>query len=291
MLNKLEFKKVRDFGETINDTFQFVKQNFRPLMKVYFYICGFFIIGTMISTTIHQLNMQEMAKAAGPFKGFAAFQSMLTIQYGFTILVGIASYTAMIVTVLSFIAIYVEKDKVSPTVEQVWAYFKYYYLRALAGNILLSMFLVICMLPCGIAFIYVFPAMSIFFPVMIFENGSVSFSFSRSFKLITNNWGLIAGSMIIIAIITYATMSFASIPTVILALAGAFVSGSKSLSLSAIIMSGILQSLCQIFLILPLVCSAICYFNLRERHENIGLLSRINEMGETKDKADFTEEY
>ena len=43
MIQKVEFRKVRDFGEVISDTFLFMKQNFKPLFKAFFYLCGFFL--------------------------------------------------------------------------------------------------------------------------------------------------------------------------------------------------------------------------------------------------------
>lgn len=290
MLNKIEFKKVRDFGETINDTFQFIKQNFRPMIKVFIYLCGFFILATIISTVVQQMQVQKLMHGGNPYRGFAMLQSMMTLSYAATALVGMASYTAMTVSTLSFIAIYVEKGNIAATVEEVWAYFKYYYFRVLVSSIVLTIFSLLCLLPCGTVFIYVFPAVSIFLPIMIIENGSFSFSFSRSFKLIKDNWGLTAGCLIIIWIITYATFYFASIPTIIISMVGVLSNGTSALNTATIIISAIIQSLCQIFLMIPLVCSTLCYFNLKERHEHTGLLSRINDLGE-KEKPDFTEEY
>lgn len=291
MLNKLEFKKIRDFGETINDTFTFIKQNFKALVTVFFYLCGFFLLATMISSIMQQIGLQKVMQSNNPNRGFELIRSMFNFQYGVTVILGIANYTAINVSILSFIALYIEKGKVAPTVEQVWSYFKYYYFRALGGILAISVFMVACALPCGIPLIYVFPAMSIFLPIMIFENGSLTFAFGRSFKLVNNNWGLTAGCIFIIWVITYATISFASLPAIIMSFVGGFTSGGKGLSTSVIIFSGIIQSLCQVFLIIPIIGTSICYFNLAERHENTGLLGRINNLGETKEEPTSTEEY
>jgi len=291
MLNKLEFKKVRDFGETVNDTFQFIKQNFKPLLKVFFYLCGFFLLATMISTIMQQISMQKILTSPSGNSPWKMYRSFFSWQYLVTILFSLANYTAVTVTVLSFISIYIQKGNVAPVVEEVWAYFKYYYFRVLAGTLLLSVFMILCLIPCGIPFVYVFPAMSLFFPIMIFENATISYSFSRAFKLVSNNWGLTAGCIFIIWVITYASISFASLPAIILSVVGAFTSGAKGLSNTVIIITTVIQSLCQVFLILPIVGASLCYYNLVERHENTGLLGRINQMGETKETANDTEEY
>ena len=291
MFNQVEFKKTRDFGETINDTFKFIKQNFKPLIRVFFYLCGFFLLATLISSAMQQIGMQNILRTPSASDPFRAITALFSLQYLVTVTFTFANYTAISVSALSFIALYVEKGNVAPTVEQVWAYFKYYYFRALAGNFLISLFALICAIPCGTVLIYVFPAISIFLPIMIFENASLTYSFNRSFKLIKDNWGVTAGSLLIIWLITSATSSLASLPAMILSVLGALSPGGQGLSNTVIIFSTIIQCLCQVFLILPVVAASLCYFNLRERHENTGLLGRINTMGETKEKPDFTGEY
>ena len=42
MPSKIELLKVRDFGEIITDSFGFVRQNFKQLVKCFFVFSGFF---------------------------------------------------------------------------------------------------------------------------------------------------------------------------------------------------------------------------------------------------------
>jgi len=290
MSDKFEFKKVREFGEIINDTFTFIRENLKPLLKVFVYFGGVFIVALLVTNIGQQVSLLKDMRFAsdGIFK---SPYSVFTGWYFFYILFAIAYYNAICVAVLSYIAIYVEKGKIIPTVEQVWVYFKYYYFRALLSTIVITIFLIVCAIPCTIPLIYVSPAMALFLPVMIFENASFSYTFSRCFKLIKENWGVTAGAIFIIYIITQATMSIASIPALIVGFAGAFIHSAQGVDMFLAILGAILQSLFQVFIILPVVCSAICYYNVVERQENLGLLNRINELGEKK--ADFTgkEEY
>lgn len=290
MFNKIEFKKVRDFGEIINDTFTFIKQNFKPLLKVFIYLCGLFVLATVVGNVLQQINLLNNVTAAS--NGiFRSPDLIFSASYLMSTLFAFASYNAISVAVLSYIAIYVEKGKEIPTVEQVWAYFKYYFFRTLGSSIAMTVFMILCLIPCGIPFIYVFPAISLFLPVMIFENGSFSYSFSRCFKLIKDNWGLTAGAIFIIWIITYATVLIGSIPTVIMTMAGTFLHGGQTIRVLTTIIGVLVQSLFMVFLILPTVCCALCYYNLVERHENPGLMGRINDLGEKKADFNSTEEY
>ncbi|TKC07602.1 hypothetical protein [Pedobacter frigoris] len=297
MAEKVEFKKIRDFGEIINDTFLFIKQNFKPLMKVFIYLCGFFILAAMLSAIMQQIGLQNAIRSgigAGS-DGDAAltrFAQVLTLDSLILIVFSMANYTAIYVTVISFIALYVEKGKIAPSVEEVWAYFKYYFFRVLGSSIIVGLFLICCFVACFVPFVYVFPAMSLFFPIMILENADFGYSFSRSFKLLKDQWWVSAGTIFVLWIITYASMSFASLPAIILSIFSAFTEGANGISNTVIIISTIIRYLCQIFMVLPVIGICLCYYNLNERQDNTGLLERIDKFG--KPNADINpipEEY
>jgi hypothetical protein len=283
MQNNLQFKKVRDFGEIINDTFVFIKQNFKPLIKVFFYLCGLFLLGGALSTIMHQLNLVNT--------GSTRLSAIFTLQGILAIIFAALNYAALAVTILSFIALYVENGNVAPKVEQVWAYFKYYFFRVLFSNILLGMILIGSFLLLIIPFFYVFPAMSLLLPIMVLENGTFGYSFRKSFKLLTNQWWVTAGTMLVIWIITYALMLAVSIPGVLLSLTSTFVPKSMVPGSLAIVVTTVLQHLSHVLMIIPMVGVTFCYFNLAERQENSGLFDRINQLGGTDDKPVQAEEY
>ncbi|WP_158797171.1 hypothetical protein [Pedobacter sp. L105] len=291
MLNKIEFKKIRDFGEIINDTFLFLKQNFKPLLKVFIYLCGFFILASMIIGINQQINLQKITGAPGRFPNFRLLNPLMIVEYFFSFVFGLASFTAMNLSILCFISLYVEKGNIAPTVEEVWAYFKYFFFRAMGSFVVISIFAGLCFVCLILPGIYVFPALSIFFPVMIMENGSLSHSFGRAFKLLKDQWWSTAGTLLIIWIITSACSSIASLPAMALTLFGVFASSSHTLSNTVIIVSSISQSICQVFMIIPIVCVSFIYFNLVERRENVGLMERINHLGETKENFNSNEAY
>ncbi|WP_316792975.1 hypothetical protein [Pedobacter frigoris] len=297
MVEKVEFKKIRDFGEVINDTFLFVKQNFKPLMKVFIYLCGFFVLAAMLSAIMQQIGIQNAIRSgigagADADAAFTRFAQVFTFNYLLLIVFVMANYTAMYVTVISFIALYVEKGKVAPSVEEVWAYFKYYFFRVLGSSIIVGLFLICCFVACFVPFVYVFPAMSLFFPIMILENADFGYSFSRSFKLLKDQWWVSAGTIFVLWIITYASISFASLPAIILTLFSAFTEGSKGISNTIVIISTTIQYLCQVFMVLPIIGTCLCYYSLNERQDNTGLLERIDKFGKPNTDIHATpEEY
>lgn len=295
MKNSVEFKKIREFGDIIGDTFVFLKQNFKPLMKAFLYLTGIFILAGMISSIITQLQLVQMAKGnfsiareygAGPFQRFLN----LGLNYIFVILFTMLSYTSMYVTVLSYIVLYIEKGNQAPTVNEVWGYYKYYFLRMLGSGLLMTLFFGVCFICCIIPGIYVFPAVSLFYVVMIMENGGFSYSFSRSFKLLTGEWWVTAAVLLVIYIIFYACTLAVQLPSIIITMASAFTHQPGPINKSYVFISSVSRYASQVFMIIPVVCSAFIYFNLVERKESIGLLGRIEGLGEQKDSGHSDQE-
>ncbi|MNL14102.1 hypothetical protein D3C87_1350320 [compost metagenome] len=294
MSEKLEFKKVREFGEIISDTIQFIRQNFKSLLKVYAYFCGFFIVAGAIAAVMYQIDSRDVILGAydknNPLSAYG-FSKLLTLNYLLVFIFSLLMYTSINVSMLSFIALYIQKGNVAPSTEEVWSYFKYYFFRVLLSSILLSMLLVVGFVCCFIPGIYLFPALTLFYPIMVLENMGFTDSFSRSFRLIKDNWWATAGVVLIIYVITYAAMSLASMPAVIITMVGVFTQGAKGLSTTMLVISSVIQYLCYVFLIVPVIGCTLCYFNLAERQESAGLMDRINQLGEQRNDFTTPEEY
>lgn len=291
MSGQIEFKKLRDFGEVISDTFLFIKENLKPLLKVFVYLCGFFILAGIVASAMQQINVLGMARdTENPF----AFQNPMAVfnwNYFVVILFSIGTYAAITVSTLSYIALYIQNGKVAPTPDEVWAYFKFYYFRAFFSSIAVGIFLVIAFALCLVPGIYVFPAMTLFFPVMILENGSFEYAFRRSFKLLKDQWLATAGIILVIWVITYACMMFASVPGVILTMIGTFLPGLEKWNKLIVIIGTVIQNLSYVFMLIPVIGASFCYFNLVEMQESSGLMDRINQFGEEKNEKTGLEEY
>lgn len=291
MSEKIEFKKIRAFGEIINDTFLFVRENLRPLLKVFIYLCGFFVLAGIIASVMQQLSVQGMVSNASNPSAFANMGGIFTFNYFLVILFSMGTSAAITVSTLSFIALYIQKGKVAPSPEEVWAYFKYYFFRVFFSNIFLMLFVIFAFMLCLIPGFYVFPAISLFFPIMVLENSDFSYAFSRSFKLLKDQWWVTAGTIFIIFMIAYACMMFAAVPGMILTMVGTFIPGLEDWKMVMLIIGAIIQNLSYVFMMIPFIGLALVYFNLVEVQESTGLMDRIHQFGQTKDDAAGLEEY
>ncbi|MCZ4243447.1 hypothetical protein [Pedobacter punctiformis] len=297
MAGKVEFRKIREFGEIIGDTFLFIRQNFKPLGKAFLYLCGIFLIGGVLTTMMAQFKLisaSDQVSISPAYRNgyFASVISKFAFHYLLMYAFMLLSYISIHLTVLSYVALYVQKGNTAPNVEEVWSYFKFYFFRMLGNTIVMSLFFIICFVCCIIPGIYVFPAITLFYPVMIIENGALGYSFNRTFKLLKEEWWVTAAVLLVIWIITYACTTFAQLPGIILMMINTFTHAGKPITAAYAIISSICQYIAQIFMVIPIIGATLIYFNLVERKESSGLMDRIDSLGKAADQTNITpEEY
>ena len=291
MTETVEFKKRRDFGQVINDTFTFIRQNIKPLIKTYFTFCGLFVLASMATLLLQQFKMVNVINTVGGMRHTRGI-GLYGIEYFLSLIFSYASYSSMTVAVLSYIAIYVQKGNQTPTLDEVWGFFKYYFFRVFGSSFLLMLLLIIGFMFCLVPGFYLFPFIAMMFPIMVIENSSLSYSFSRSFSLIKENFWVTFGTLIIVWIIVYACTTLIVLPTSLFNMLAMFSSKNPQMSLTLSLITTVLQSLCQVFTIVPIITISLMYFNLVEEKESVGLMERISNFGNTEKPIDTRpEEY
>lgn len=278
---KIELAKTRDLGEVISDSFTFISQNFKPLFKTVFTFCGLFILASAATFTLQQLKVLDLQKHIfeNKYETFDTMSDRFGIEYILSMFFVLLSYTLMSTTVISFMALYKQKNNIAPTTEEVWGYVKYYFFRVLLGTVVLTLLLGAATLLCIIPGVYVYPIFGLVFPIMVVENASFGYAFNRSFKLINNNWWSTFGALFVMFLIMYVAYMVFSIPTIIISVISALTHGRVSSSPTFTVIGSVLQQIGQILYVLPLVALVMCYFNLTEIKEGSGLIDRINQFG------------
>ena len=51
---KIQLRKIRDFGENFSDTFQFIREEFKPLLVSFILVAGVFMLVTAIFSGLYQ---------------------------------------------------------------------------------------------------------------------------------------------------------------------------------------------------------------------------------------------
>jgi hypothetical protein len=275
---KIEFRQIRDFGEVINDTFIFLKQNYKPLLKIVFIISSLFILANIIFSSINLYYMQKTVSLNGEKYNSVVISRSLQGA----VLVGLFSFVTLYVISLatySYISVYVEKKRETPTLEEVWSYSKYYALRFLWANFLAIFILIVGFVFCIIPFFYLWPIISLALSAIVLENGNIFSSFTRGFKLIKENWWMSFGTLIILTAIYYACAMAIVLPVTIASSGANLFLPDFNSPFYVLVIKSVLTSLAQFFMLIPIIGVSLLFFSLVEKKESEGLLERIESVG------------
>jgi len=283
MQEKIEFNQVRSFGEIVDDTVQFFKQNWKPLLRCYFFICGFFWVTSFVVSVFNQ--MQTLQNVAN---GESVFSLTYFLAIGFEFL----NYMMINLTVLCYISLYKEKGNQAPTVEEVWAYVKYFFFRIAGSYISLGIAIAVGTVCCLIPGIYLAVVFSLVIPIIIMENATLGFAFNRSFQLIKNNWWFTLGVFFVIQLLIVVAFMAIVIPVLLITYGTMFLTTVNFLNVYSYATIAVTH-LFQFLYVLPLIGIAFTYFTLTEQKENGTLLQRIMMLGKNAPAPDQfpSEEY
>ena len=292
MNQPIEPRRIRDFGQIINDSFTFLKENFKPLFKSLIIICGFFIVIGTVSTAFTYMNMNTMVNL--DLNSMDARQQPIAYLVSLFVMLFVLVLTQAFIhlTTLCYISVYLQKNNTTPTLEEVWGFFRYYFWRVLGSSILIFILVVVATMFCIIPGIYIGPIMYLVIPIIVIENGSFSFAFNKSFRLVKNNWWLLFGVIFIMSLIVGIGGSIAAIPLSIFTVSGKFLS-LKGFTLPLIIVFSLLRNVLLLAYVLPAIAICMCYFSFAEQKDSTGLMDRIDKLGKTDEEQPPlpTEEY
>jgi hypothetical protein len=280
MPQKVILNMIRSMGEVIDASIQFFKQNWKPLLKAYFTICGLFWLSGLAVSTINQINTFRLL-ADGESKLAATY----TGTYFASILIDILSQTLIMLTCLSFMALYRDKGNVAPGVDEVWSYVKFYFFRFFGSYILLLLLICIGFVLCFVPGIYLSVVVSLILTIMVIENGGLSYSYNRAFKLVKDKWWHTFGVIFLTFLLVGIASLLIVIPTEIIAAFIIFITGAHGYSIYMIAYN-IAAHLAQFLYLLPGIAITLAYFSLAEQKEDITLLERIEMLGKNEPEPD-----
>jgi hypothetical protein len=294
-MSNIELAKSRDFGEIVNDTFIFIRQNFKPLLRYFFIFCGFFFLAAAVTSVMQQLKITSInnnvdTNSYRQNNPFALFGLSFFLNVFFIWI----EYISITTTVLAYIVLYMRKGNAVPERDEMWGYFKFYFLKLLGTSFILGILIMVAAVFCLLPAVYLYPIFALIPPIMVMENASFGYAFNQSFKLIKENWWVTFGTLVVVIIVLYVASLVVIMPAAILRGVSLFSSFRKgtSVSTTATVITTLLSQVAHVFYILPTVAASLCYFNLNESKEGTGLIERINQFGtNTPDANTKPEEY
>ena len=293
---KISFYEKRDFGEKINVTFAFLRQNFVPLGKSILYIAGPFILLVAIVAGIYQATVLDVGSGEDDAFDITA----VATQGSFTSFLSIFVSALLIAVVYAYLVLYVEReDYRNITVGDVWNIAKQHYLSIVLSIFVYSVLIVIGFMLLLIPGLIVLAALSFLFIIQMKERISFGAAFSRCFKLVSDNYLSTLGLIFVMAFLISIISIIIALPFTIALGVPAFFSISQGTAMGdteglmkvVFIVLQVVNSLVSYLLYaILLIAIAFQYANLVEKKEAAGLLESVGTIGNAKqaDKDDET---
>lgn len=307
----IEFQKTRDFSNKMNATFEFVKQNFKPLFRSMLYIVGPpALIASLLMGSLMTDYMKMVFGMAALQKGGLTEMFTIDLAIKVVLLVVVATVTSVITlsTVNNYVILYREKQSNQIEVEEVWARVQktfWMYFWTILGFVLLAMLAYLLMiLPIValaavspflifigviliiVAIFYLMLSYSLIFVVRGFEPKTFLESFSRSMFLTKGKLWSTFGLIFIFYLIVSVIGSVFFMPWYMTKILGSLHSLTKGEAVPDAgtdwfgIFSTALNYLVTYMLgMLPQIALIFQYFNLVERKESRGLLEKMQGLG------------
>ena len=270
---KIEFRKVRDFGQLLSATFEFIRQNFKLLFKSNLLIAAPFILlagvfmGLYQSSLFNFSNQPEIEQFAIPFLISIVFMMF--------------SYLVITIVTYSFITLYKSLEAEAFDINDVWQTTKQNFWMLLFTGIGYAVIIGFGFLLLIIPGIYLSVALSIIYIVRLEEGISFFEAIDRCIKILSGNWWSTFGLIIVIGFIQGFLGFIFYVPnyivTFFLAFAGIDATTGEAGKILFII-SSIIASLGTLLYAISIIALAFQYYNLVERKEAPGQMHQIEEI-------------
>ena len=284
--NHIRFQKQRELGDIITDTFRFLRENYRLLLKLIFKITGpVFLIVLLALGYYSYLSLESLGN---PFLSLGTGENITMIFSSLFILMSslLAFYVLLNGTVLHFIRSYIENEG-NVQERAVFEGVKHDFGRLLGllilGTVIVGFGMMLCVLP-GI---YLWAPIAITPAIMIFGRLSVTDSIGEAFKLIRDNWWSTFFSLLVVVILVYIIGLIFQFPMLIYfflktltSVQEGSVADPSSLFDWVYVVFNVISSLFQYLLsTIVIVATALIYYNLDEKKNFTGSYQTINNLG------------
>jgi hypothetical protein len=292
---KIQLRKIRDFGENINDTFLFIRQNFKPLMKSFFAISAIFMLGQAIFNGIYQSKsfgiLDEIFKGGHPRAMSSPFDFIFSPEYILTIIFALLTYVSMKVCLGAYMKYYLEHDGEKPGIEDIWFIFKKYFFRVLLFNLVFWIASIIGLAFCAVPGVYIWVVFLPFGLVIMIEDASFMDCCRRCIDLIRDNfWNSFFIYAVSIMIYWVSGSIIGAVVLVVVGVATYFTTNSLGTSMG--VATSFLNIFAYCFYVIYFISLTLNYFSLVEKHDGTGILRRIEAIGtNNNDLHNIEEQY
>lgn len=289
----VEFRKKRDLGDILSDTFVFIRLEFKSFLGTILKITGPYLLVLLASLGAYTYYFGELLQFDSLVSNEGVSDQNALLLAGVVFVMIIASLVTYVLAngaIVSYIQNYTENQGTTnystirkDTFAQFWP--------LIGLGILVFLSLLFGFILCIIPGIYLMVPLGLSVPLMIIEKKGVGDAYQSSFDLVKGHWwNTFAAMLVMYIIITVGNYAFA-LPSIIYVWIkmGVFSGEVDAESMNVFndpiylainILSTLVQFLMNIILLVSLV---LIYFNLNERKNSTGALDRISSLGSSQE--------
>ena len=283
MKEYIVFKRQRELGEILSDTFKFIRLEYKPLFSALVKNAGIPFLVLLAAAGFNAATATDFTDITG-----GIFRSGNVIMGVLFLMVALLFYYGFLYgTVLNYIKSYIENEG-NVNQEQISQAVRANLgglvgLGVLSAVILIAGF-VVCILP-GI---YLSVPLSLVFAIMIFRGRGISDSISESFVLIKGEWWVTFATIIVVSLVVYLIGMVFQVPVIIYTIIKGLTSSSEisngdfssMFDWVYITLNVIASAVSYILYAVVAIASAFIYYNLNETKNQTGTLERIDSIGD-----------
>jgi len=201
----IEFKKQRDLGAIISDTFSFIRNEFKPFFKLILQVVLPYIIAMFASLAFLLYTVGDISNIAYDNSVFGGEETSLVLLFVslFVIFIsGLASYVLAHAITLYYIKSYVD-NKGNVDTDYVKDKVKSNFFSFCGLGILNFIALFVAAILCFFPIIYMIVPMSVIYCLKVYQNKGSFEAFSDSFNFTWNDWGMTFLTLLVVGLLTF----------------------------------------------------------------------------------------
>ena len=278
----INFKQRRELGDILNDTFKFIRNEFKPLFTIIFKTAGLALLVMVLAYVFYMRS----ATAIADWRTDSDYAVVGMIISAFIMIIAaVAFYSLLYGTLLHYIKSYIKND--GKVIEkEVNDGIKRNFWSLIGLSVLVGLMSGVGFVFCFFPGVYLATVLATTYAIHIFEKRPVTDSISYSFDLIKGEWWITFATLLVMVIIYYVVIIIVQVPQYIYMFSKDFtvaeqISGDPTdfVDWGYLILTSlglIVQYLMQILIVITTV---FVYFNLNEKKNFTGTIETIESIG------------
>ena len=288
----IEFKKQRELGDILSDTFAFLRAEFKPFFTTYLKIVGPFLLVMILALAAYLYFVGDKVSfmVASPDNLNTNLATIIIIGLVYIISIT-AVYTMSQSTVLHYIKSYSNgKGAIDTQLIQKEVYGSFWSFLGL--GIMVGLSVMVGFICCIIPGIYLYVPLALAFSIMVFNRMGASDAYSYSFTLVKDEWWMTFATFFVIGIIVAIASYVFAVPAAIyqwmkMGIFSGEMDAEGMLDIfkdPVYILLNIVATIGKFLLnLISVIAGVFIYFNLNEKKNFTGTYERIENLGKTSD--------